>query len=62
MITKDGKAKDGETIDRDEIKDGKIIEVIDKIKMASLAKMGITRTIVIRIIITKIMEIGKEGI
>jgi hypothetical protein len=36
-------------------KDGKIIEGIDK--MASLAKMGITE-----MVITKIMEIDKEGI
>jgi hypothetical protein len=51
MITKDGKAKDG-----------KIIEVIDKIKMATLAKMGIIETSITRIITTEIMEIGKEGI
>jgi hypothetical protein len=51
MITKDGKAKDG-----------KIIEVIDKIKMANLAKMGIIKTTITRIITTEIMDIGKEGI
>jgi hypothetical protein len=34
------KAKDGETMD----KDGKIIKVIDKIKMASLVEMDITET------------------
>jgi len=62
MITKDERAKDGNTIDRDEIKDGKIIEVIDKIKMASLAEMGITGTIIIRIITIEIMEISNEGI
>jgi hypothetical protein len=44
MITKDKKAKDGKTIDRDKIKDGKIIKVIDKIEMASLTKMGIAET------------------
>jgi hypothetical protein len=44
MITKDKKAKDGETVDRDKIKDGKIIKVIDKIEMASLTKMGIPET------------------
>ncbi len=62
MITKDGRAKDGETINRDEIKDGNIIKVIDKIEMASLAKMGITRMAITRIITIKIMEIDKEGI
>jgi hypothetical protein len=62
MITKDERAKDGNTIDREEIKDGKIIEVIDKIKMASLAEMGITGTIIIRIITIEIMEISNEGI
>ncbi len=62
MITKDERAKDGNTIDREEIKDGKIIEVIDKIKMASLAEMGITGMIIIRIITIEIMEISNEGI
>ncbi len=62
MITKDGKAKDGETINKDGIKDGKIIKVIDKIKMANLAKMGIIRMAITRIITIKIMEIDKEGI
>jgi hypothetical protein len=62
MITKDRRTKDGETIDRDGIKDGKIIKVINKIKMVNLVKMGITGTIIKGIIITKIMEIGKEGI
>ncbi len=39
--------------------DGKIIKVIDKIKMASLAKMGIIGMAITRIIT---MEIDKEGI
>jgi hypothetical protein len=52
MITEKGKAKDGKTINKDGMKDGKILEVIDKIKMASLVEMGIT----------KIMEINKEVI
>jgi hypothetical protein len=39
------------------MKDGKIFEVIDKIKMASLVEMGITK-----ITTTKIMEINKEVI
>ncbi len=39
--------------------DGKIIKVIDKIKMASLTKMGIIGTAITRIIT---MEIDKEGI
>jgi hypothetical protein len=42
MITKDGRAKDGKRINKDGIKDGKIIEVINKIEMASLVKMSIT--------------------
>jgi hypothetical protein len=50
-------SEDGEIIDKDIIKDGKIIKGIDKIKMASLAKVAITE-----IITTKIMEINKEGI
>jgi hypothetical protein len=62
MITKDEKAKDGETIDRDKIKDGKIIDVINKLEMGNLAKMGITRMTIIGIITTKIMKIGHEGI
>jgi hypothetical protein len=44
------------------MKDGKIIEVIDKIKMASLVKMAITKMAIIGIITTKIMEIIKEVI
>lgn len=48
----EGKAKDGKIIDKEEIKDGKIIKGVDKIEMASLAEMGII----------EIMEIGKEGI
>jgi hypothetical protein len=39
--------------------DGKIIKDIDKIKMASLTKMGIIGTAITRIIT---MEIDKEGI
>jgi hypothetical protein len=62
MMTKDRKAKDGETINRDEIKDGKIIEVINKIKMVNLVEMGISIMIITQIIITEIMEIDKEGI
>ncbi len=50
--TENGRAKDGEIINKEGIKDAQIIEGIDKIEMASLAKMCIT----------KIMEIGKEGI
>ncbi len=57
MTTKERRMKDGKIIDKEKIKDGKIIEGINKIEMASLTKMGI-----IEIIITKIMEIDKEGI
>jgi hypothetical protein len=57
MMTKNEKAKDGEIIDKDGMKDGKIIEVIDKINMANLVEMGVTG-----IITTEIMEIGKEVI
>jgi hypothetical protein len=38
MTTKEGRAKDGKIIDKEEIKDGKIIEGIDKIEMASYSK------------------------
>jgi hypothetical protein len=38
--SKEGRVKDGKIIDKEIIKDGKIIEGIDKIKMANLAKMG----------------------
>jgi hypothetical protein len=62
MIIKDERTKDGERIDRYGIKDGKIITVINKIKMASIVKMGITKMAIIGIITTKIMEIGMEGI
>jgi hypothetical protein len=44
MITEDKKAKDGEIINKDGIKDGKIIKVIDKIKMTKLVEMHITGT------------------
>jgi hypothetical protein len=62
MTTEEGRAKDGEIIDKEEIKDGRIIEGIDKIKMVSLTKISITEMLIIEIIITEIMEIGKEGI
>jgi hypothetical protein len=38
MTTKAGKAKDNEIIDKEEIKDGKIIKGIDKIEMANYLK------------------------
>jgi hypothetical protein len=60
--TKEGITKDGEIIDKEGIKDGKIIEGINKIKLANLAKMGITKMIIAEIITTKIKEISKEGI
>jgi hypothetical protein len=50
------------TTEEGKVKDGKIIKGINKIEMASLAKMGIIETTIIEIIITKIMEIDKEGI
>jgi hypothetical protein len=43
MITKERKAKDGEIIDKEGIKDGKIIKGINKIKMANLVEMGIIK-------------------
>jgi hypothetical protein len=46
----------------DKIKDGKIIQDIHKIEMASLAKMGIIEITRTRISIIEIMEIDKEGI
>ncbi len=61
MITEDKKAKDGEIINKDGIKDGKIIKVIDKIKMTKLVEMHITGTTITWIITIKIMEIDKEG-
>jgi hypothetical protein len=54
--------KDGETIDKEGIKDGNLIEHIDKIKMANLAEMGITKMVIAKIITIEKMEIGKEGI
>jgi len=62
MIIEEGRAKDGKTITKDGMKDGKIIEVINMIKMASLVKMGITKTTIIGIITIEIMEINKEVI
>jgi len=62
MITKEQKTKDGEIIDKEGIKDGKIIKDINKIKMANLVEMGIIKMTINGIITTKIMEIGKEGI
>jgi hypothetical protein len=41
MITEEGRAKDGEIIDKEGIKDGKIIKGIEKIEMANLTKMGL---------------------
>jgi hypothetical protein len=62
MITKEGRAKDGEIIGKEGIKDGKIIKHIDKIKMPTLVEMGITKMVIAKIITIEIMEIGKEGI
>jgi hypothetical protein len=62
MITEEGRAKHGETITKDGMKDGKIIKVINKIKMANLVEIGITKTIITGIITTEIMEISKEVI
>jgi hypothetical protein len=62
MTIEEGRAKDGKIIDKEEIKDGKIIKGINKIEMVSLAKMGIIEMILIEITITKIMKIDKEGI
>jgi hypothetical protein len=62
MITEEGRAKDGKTITKDGMKDGKIIEVINMIKMTSLVKMCITKTTITGIITTEIMEISKEVI
>jgi hypothetical protein len=59
--TEEGRTKDGKIINKEEIKDGKIIKGIDKIEMASLAKNSITKMVIIEIIITEIIEIGKEG-
>jgi pimeloyl-CoA synthetase len=60
--TEEGRTKDGKIIDKEGIKDEKIIKGIEKIEMASLAEMGITKMVIVEIITTKIMEIGKEGI
>jgi hypothetical protein len=57
MMTEEGKTKDDEIIDKEGIKDGKIIKGINKIEMVNLAKLGI-----IEIITIEIMEIDKEGI
>ncbi len=56
-IIKERKAKDYEIIDKEGIKDGKIVEGIDKIAMANLTEMGITE-----ILIIEIVEIGNEAI
>jgi hypothetical protein len=42
MTTKEGEVKDGKTNDKEEIKVGKTIEVLSKIEMDDLTKMGIT--------------------
>jgi hypothetical protein len=39
MTIEERRANNGEIIDKEEIKDGKIIEGINKIEMASLTKM-----------------------
>jgi len=56
-ITKEGKVKDGKIIDKKEIKDGKTIKGIDKIVMDNVVDLGITKMVIV-----KIMEVGKEGI
>ncbi len=56
MTTKEGKIKDGEVIDKKEIKDGKTIEGINKIMMDNVVNLGITKMVTI-----KIMEVSKEG-
>ncbi len=60
MIIEEGKTKDGETIIKDGMQDGKIIKVINMIKMASLVKMGITKTTIIGIITTKIWKLTRR--
>ncbi len=57
MTTKEGKVKDGEIIDKKEIKDGKTIKGIDKIVMDNLIDLGVTKMVTI-----EIMEVDKEGI
>jgi len=52
MITKEQRVGDGEITNKEGIKDGKIIEGIDKIEMANPTKMGIT----------EMVEIDKEEI
>jgi hypothetical protein len=46
MITEEGKTKDGKITDKEGIKDGKIIEGINKIVMANLTEMGITEILI----------------
>jgi hypothetical protein len=60
MITKEGRAKDGKIIDNNRMKDGKIIKVIDKNKMASLVEMAITEMDITKIITTKRMEFTRR--
>jgi hypothetical protein len=57
MITKEGRAKDGKITNKEGIKDGKIIEGINKIKIANPIKMGLTKMVIIRI-----MEINNEEV
>jgi hypothetical protein len=57
MITKKWRAKDGKITNKEGIKDGNIIESIDKITMANLIEIGITE-----ILIIEIVEIDKEEI
>jgi len=57
MTIEEGKIKDDKIIDKKEIKDGKIIEGINKIVMDNPVDPGITKMVIIEII-----EVNKEGI
>jgi len=45
MIAEEQRIRDGEITNKEGIKDGKIIEGIDKIEMANPTKMGITEMV-----------------
>ncbi len=62
MTIEEGKIKDGDIIDKKEIKDGETIKGIGMIKMDNQVDLRIIEITLTEIVIIEITEVGKEGI
>jgi len=62
MIAEEQRIRDGEITNKEGIKDGKIIEGIDKIEMANPTKMGITEMVDIDEEIWSVFVVEKKDI